>query len=94
MFIILLSLLFAILYYFGFGLINTIINIMPNINNKNLSPIGITWFISIFLVNIIIIIFIISFYYYKKNNSPGPPGPQGINGETGDDGDICNICNN
>lgn len=91
------SLFFAVLYYYGFGLINTILNvyISPTIKNlkRNLSATGITWFISILLVNILILIFIIAFYYHKKRNSSGPSGPRGLPGEEGEQGNNCNMCN-
>lgn len=95
----LIALLFATLYFFGIGFIKTMIDmyIKPTVNtltnSSAYSAYGFTWFISLFLINIIILIFIIGFYYYKKHYSLGPSGPRGFSGQQGFNSPNCEVCN-
>ena len=97
MYITVIAILITIIYFYGIGFINTIINsnIKPGLLEikTQFSSIGLYWFISILIVNLLILIFIVGYYYIKKNYSLGPTGPRGFEGEKGFDASDCKICN-
>lgn len=96
MYITVIAIFIAIIYFFGIGMISTIYNnyLIPSVKSLNIhyESSGFMWFISILLVNILILIFIIGYYHYKMKYSVGPAGPRGFTGENGMSGGNCEMC--
>ena len=86
--------IFGIVIFFASSSIFNIISIIQT-KTSYINNIGINWFISILLINIILLIFIIVFYYIKVKSS-GRAGISGQQGLKGNNADIvkCKYSNN
>lgn len=92
MYILILTILGSIIFYYW----NTIINIFFYIKNLSEShfKIGNPWFASLLFTNILILIFVIYFYNYKnKVSGIGRKGQTGLPGKTGLEGEVDYIRN-
>jgi hypothetical protein len=85
MWLIYLSILFVIALYFWDSIKMMINNVVATKMDN-----GMTWFITLVIINIVLLIFIYIFTN-QKINEPGPVGLGGLKGFPGQEGDGCKI---
>lgn len=81
MYIILLALLFAMIFYSGTAIIRMVKAVRASgILNPLGGGYGIGWFSILIILNFVMLAAIIIYYNYKVRNIQGQPGPKGYNG--------------